>query len=315
MELLSTRLPKLNHYKKKDLSGIASITDWFIFGKEILRNKIDSGSPKSIFISSYHIDDNIRFFVNSVLNKLTHPFVLVIGSEDVSFPVGNKDVRYQSNVQMIRKEIHDILQCKIIRHVFVENLDLIHPKLSPLPLGFHPIYDPNILALYKDLQKMTCVDTDRTINVFCNHKIRSGPQWKDRYQVQALCKNAWKEFVTWKNKLSPTEFKNTLMNSKFCICVHGGGIDPSPRAWMALLCGCFPIIQHSTLDEAYKRFPVIFVKDWTMNSISKDKIERWNKLFFDFYKYEANRKKVLQMLTLEYWNKIIMKKNIFGENY
>lgn len=49
----------------------------------------------------------------------------------------------------------------------------------------------------------------------------------------------------------------------FIACIHGGGIDPSPKAWEALMVGTIPIIQHSTLDDAYSRLPVMFVHDWS----------------------------------------------------
>jgi hypothetical protein len=40
------------------------------------------------------------------------------------------------------------------------------------------------------------------------------------------------------------------------------GLDPSPKAWEAILLGTIPIIQYSTLDDAYERFPVVFVNEW-----------------------------------------------------
>ncbi len=45
-------------------------------------------------------------------------------------------------------------------------------------------------------------------------------------------------------------------------CVHGSGIEPSPKAWEAVLIGCIPIIQHSTLDDAYEKLPVVFIHEW-----------------------------------------------------
>ena len=32
--------------------------------------------------------------------------------------------------------------------------------------------------------------------------------------------------------------------------------DPSPKAWEALLVGTIPVIEHSTLDDAYSQLPV-----------------------------------------------------------
>ena len=48
----------------------------------------------------------------------------------------------------------------------------------------------------------------------------------------------------------------------FVLCVHGGGLDPSPKAWEAIMLGTIPIIQHSTLDDAYEQLPVVFIQRW-----------------------------------------------------
>ncbi len=59
------------------------------------------------------------------------------------------------------------------------------------------------------------------------------------------------------------DFLKMVASYPFIACIHGGGIESSPKAWEALLVGTIPIIQHSTLDDAYERFPVMFVKDWS----------------------------------------------------
>jgi hypothetical protein len=39
-------------------------------------------------------------------------------------------------------------------------------------------------------------------------------------------------------------------------------MDPSPKAWESIMAGSIPIIQHSTLDDAYRHLPVAFVDSW-----------------------------------------------------
>ncbi len=55
------------------------------------------------------------------------------------------------------------------------------------------------------------------------------------------------------------DFIDFLVQYPFIACVRGGGIDPSPKAWEAMLVGTIPIIQHGTIDDAYERLPVMFV--------------------------------------------------------
>ena len=59
------------------------------------------------------------------------------------------------------------------------------------------------------------------------------------------------------------------------ICPHGGGLDPSPKAWEALCLGCIPIIKHSALDDIYSEFPVVFVDDWNEDTITMDNMKKW----------------------------------------
>lgn len=307
-QIMSTRLPKKSVYEKKDLIGVSAFCDWFICGDNVIMNKTDC-VPDSIFISSYKIAESIFFFSTTILPTLTKEVVLVIASEDVSFPLGIEDVRFAKEIRKIEKEIDVIMKSDKVKHIFVENLDLLHKKLSPIPLGFHPAFDKRVVALYEDLMTCTTIKTDREINVFCSHRLRIGEQWKERHIAKGLCLNAWRDLVVWKqSNLSQEEFKNNLLKSKFCICVRGGGIDPSPRAWMALLCGCFLIMKDSKLNSAYNRFPVIFVKEWNASTITQSKIKEWNQKYDEFYKNDENRIRVLRMLTLAYWQQQISRK-------
>ena len=56
-----------------------------------------------------------------------------------------------------------------------------------------------------------------------------------------------------------SQFLLELSQVPFILCTHGGGLDPSPKAFEAMIVGTIPIIQHSTLDDAYRHFPVVFV--------------------------------------------------------
>jgi len=62
--------------------------------------------------------------------------------------------------------------------------------------------------------------------------------------------------------LSHKEFLRMAADAPFVACPHGGGVDPSPKAWEALLLGSVPIVQRGFVDDAYARFPVAFVDRW-----------------------------------------------------
>ena len=57
--------------------------------------------------------------------------------------------------------------------------------------------------------------------------------------------------------------------------VDGGGLDPSPKAFEAVLSGSIPIIQHYPGDDAYREFPVVFVDDWDVKTITGERLAVW----------------------------------------
>ena len=64
-----------------------------------------------------------------------------------------------------------------------------------------------------------------------------------------------------------------LSRYNFTICVHGGGIDPSPRAWEAIMRGSIPIIRESPVAEAYRMLPVVIIPTFDdHNAINLEKM-------------------------------------------
>lgn len=297
---MNTRLEKRDVYSKEQLHGIAARCDWFVHNGQVLaKTKI----PKTIFISS-HRRVTLPFFITRVLPILQSPVVLVIASEDYTFPSGLKDARYKDVYAGYQLHIWDMINNPLILHIFVENLDTIHPKLTPIPLGIlaYTEFQPAVEA-----SKLPISFDTRHIDVYCRSRIH-GPdaQWDDRRRVDSYCKTAWSSFT----KLEQTEISSVSLyeymgKSKFCICVHGGGIDPSPKAWEAILCGAIPILEHSTLDAAYSRLPVVYVDAWTPDAITPQKCKEWLAAMRPYYEDPEKRAKVLEMLYIDYWWNII----------
>lgn len=297
VEVMNTRLVKKDAYQVGDLTGVSKRCDWFVHCENVL-NRAGTDCPRTIFLSSHRGDRTVRYFVREVLPTLRSRFNLIIAGEDFTFPTGRGDAR-RNPFRHLQGEVGRLLAHEHLVRAFVENLDTTHPKLSPIPLGLLPYADYH---LYEGLIEAGCAGlSSRPIGCFCCHRNRTGPQWKDRKRVTKLCKTKWQGFVTHADTLSWESFRETLLASRFCICVRGGGYDPSPRAWQALLCGCIPIIRRSPLDDAYARLPVVFVDDWEPDSITPAKLERWLDEHRASFEDPSLRRNVLQMLTLDYW--------------
>ena len=300
-DIMNTRLEKHDIYKVDKITGLAKLCDWFICRNQCVKLK-DTDYPKTIFLSGYDGNIGLKYFLTKILNNLKTPFILILASEDYTFPTGSGDCRF-NHYGSFKNEIDNMLKNPLLIRMFVENLDTKLEKLIPIPLG---ILNKNI-QLYNDFAKN--IDfTKKIFKVFVCHRNREGPQWKDRQNVSNLClKNEeWKKFSKIQNNLSSYEFKKSLSNHTFVACVHGGGLDPSPKVWETLICGSIPIIKHSVLDSVYERFPVIFIDDWTEDAITENKLKKWFENIKPWYEEENKRENVIKMLKMDYWWKEII---------
>lgn len=302
-EPMSTRQVKKDTYIVNDLIGIARKCDWFVYHSGHVRVK-NTNNPRHIFLSSYRGGKSLEYFMKTVLPLVKSKFNLIIAGDDFTFPSGKGDVR--ENLYADKQSlIQTLLENQYLEKIYVENLDTLHPKMTPIPLGLVT----NGAQGYHSNLKITNEPVDfskRPIQCYCIHRNRDGPQWELRAKVTELCITQW-PFVTYKegDTMNNEEIYSWMRKSQFCLCVRGGGYDPSPKAWEALINGCIPIIQRSPLDDVYKRFPVVFVDDWTPESLSQEKLDGWLKDLRPFYEDPEKRKVVLDMLTLDYWWNII----------
>ena len=85
------------------------------------------------------------------------------------------------------------------------------------------------------------------------------------------------------------------------MCVHGGGQDPSPKAWEAMLAGTIPIVQHFPGDQPYRELPVVFVDNWSAAVINETRLRSWLTQLSPYYEDAALRQKVVERLHSKYW--------------
>ncbi len=249
----------------------------------------------------------LQYFTKEVLPSISSPFVLVIASEDYTFPSGLKDARYNPfTTDESKVMVQNMINNPLILHIFVENLDTLHPKLTPIPLGILLYNQQHRYAI--NATKLSVSFDTRSIDVYSRNRMPGfHAQWEDRRRVELYCKTVWSSFAKLhEDEISPVVLYEYMGKSKFCICVHGGGIDPSPKAWEAILCGAIPILEHSTLDAAYSRLPVVYVDAWTPDAITPQKCKEWLAAMRPYYEDPEKRAKVLEMLYIDYWWNIIM---------
>jgi hypothetical protein len=303
--LHSTRLfPKFMGASAYTLTGVASRCDWVILSDEhppnaILVNRAATTAPRHIFVSLREPFSALHFLEHRVMSRLTEPFVLVSGSEDVTIP-RQTDNRWRSFDSGERAIIQGILDHPLLRCWFAENLDeSAHPRLRPLPLGMvyphgAPPAEANTLCPPPQLS--------RPLRVLCAHRIRPGEQWQSRRDVTCLAKRHWSDWTSiLEEEVPDADFTRLIEEHSFVLCVEGGGLDPSPKAWQSLLHGAIPIIRETPVAEAYRNLPVVVVPAWTPESLSLQFLEEWKEKFSPDFDIPARRSAMLQRLTLDYW--------------
>lgn len=303
----NTRLfPKGQGAAAYQLTGIASRCDWALMtdrrrGAE-LRGE-PSVQPRTVFVSMRSAHRALPYFHAEILPLIKSPFVLVSGSEDFTVP-NQLDARWRPSNSDERRIIREIALDERLIHWFVENRDEVLPKTSSLPVGYVFIEEPiNTVRIVEPTTPLI----DRPLSVLCAHKIREGAQWQTRREVTRLCQGRFFDFVTVVDEpLSVDGFLTAVRQHPFALCVQGGGLDPSPKAWTCIANGTIPIIKSSPLDDAYRQLPVAFVEDWNEDCLTPSRLSNWVEALSPFYEDPALRRTVLHKLSLHYWwSKII----------
>lgn len=287
-----------------EASGIAARCDWVVMTDQApphveLRKLVETDAPAHIFLSMRRPAEAFGLFVDELLPRLTRPFVLVSGSEDFTVP-RQIDVRYPGFEPDLTERIRRLLDHPLLRMWFAENLDTDdEPKMAPLPTGLvFPKFRPPPALPALPISRVS----DRPLRLLCAHRVRQGEQWRPRLQATAAARGAWSAFCTVPDgEVSEPEFAAIMQDHAFVACVEGGGLDPSPKAWQALMCGAIPVLRHGPLDRAYGQLPVVFIDDWSPAQITQDRLEVWRRELAPFYDDAAGRAEVLRRLRLDYW--------------
>ena len=305
MTPLSTRLfPKFKGAAAVRLSGVADLCDWVVLTDPRpphldIRKKTGTGTPKTIFLSLRHYPAALDVFANQILPELAAPFTLISGSEDVTLP-DQTDKRWPEYNEAEAAAISKILASPFLVKWFAENLSRkTHAKLEPLPVGF--VLDGEQTDGAVAVPEAVPPLSDRKNLLLCAHMIRAGDQWETRRRVSTIAKREWGDFTTILDKpVDRAAFSELLQSHAFVLCVEGGGLDPSPKAFEAILHGAVPIIRRSCISKAYQSLDCFEIEDWSAPQISRDRLENQKNDLIDLGK-DAFREDKLEKLTLDHW--------------
>jgi hypothetical protein len=207
-----------------------------------------------------------------------HPFVVVTGSADFSAPLLSHQVGGALG------DSASLLGNPLLVAWFAQNMDVIHPKLVPVPIGidYHSIALPNITehswgrptsaerqdALLQELRCTLPPFHERPITAIMNFKA-AGRDVRSRV-FETLKDVAGVKTV---GGVARSDLWRMYGEFSFVVSPRGYGKD-CHRTWEALTLGCAVIVSRDHhLQALYDDLPVIQVEDWS--TVTAEALARW----------------------------------------
>jgi len=299
--------------------GLGRKCDWYI-KKGLIKKHKNTNEPKTIFLVSDNYKNHINF-VDNILPTLTKKFILIVAGQDYTWPLGKLDNEKNIifNDPEWHKRIDILLNSDKILKIFVENLDMDHPKLEPFPLGLcFAKLNEFYLSILNELVEVDYKKKD--IDVLCQHNTHPAynndelqwhyNQFNDRLIFNEQIKN--NKLIKYKEPANKNirvdcpelqEFKDNVLRSDFVICIHGGGIDPCPKVFESILMGAIPIIEKSTVSSCFKlhNLPVVIVDKIDNTIFTEKNLDKWYDLYESYYSDKNKRRETLYKLSDMYW--------------
>lgn len=256
--------------------------------------------PRLIYVKA--VPECLDLFLQDYLPllKASTRFVLITGDADTTLPQ-QVDLRFPDYLASgLHQRLLKLLEDSRLLHWYAENLDIPLVGVTPIPLGCvnsdgHVIYQQTVS------QAAPTAIRARPLKAFCAHHVREGPQWNTRKQVTGLAKDNWRDFVDVHEQIPYNDFFSTLRTYPFVLCVGGGGLDPSPKAFTALLAGAIPIIERNPTTAAYSDLPVAYVDSWEAQSLDPARLQAWLDQLHPYFEDPARRRTVLEKMSMASW--------------
>jgi hypothetical protein len=188
-------------------------------------------NPRIVFCYSSHI-----WQLSMNIHKFVNPFILITHNGDINI----EDVYY----------INVILSTPNLTKWYAQNVNYVHSKLVPLPIGV-----ANRMWAHG---QFSIIDSAKTCDVYMFFDVNTNPT------ARLDCLDALRDKIPFLQFVAPAVNNLRLSSYKYCICPIGNGLD-THRLWEALYLRVVPILirnKHIELLMAEYQFPAILVDSW-----------------------------------------------------
>ena len=198
---------------------------------------------------------------------------------------------------------------------------LVRSRVSPVPIGINPM-EFSHLDWPLENAPATADLASRPLRMLSADRIRGGEQFRERTRVRSLCASEWHThcdvagFASGQHVASnlspaadvispiePEHYFAKIQSYSFLLCVHGGGVDPQPKLYTALLAGVIPILRRFPGDSMYDGLPVVLIDCWDVMSTPEleSQLAQWRQERLHFFQNRTLRAKMIEQMTSEHW--------------
>ena len=217
----------------------------YIISKDKIPNPIlnEIKKSKSIYIPTHHLN----YFFNNI-----YPFIdsciLITHNSDHGI--------LDHHTTNLNNKIIESLNSNKIKHWYSQNISLIHPKLTALPIGIANSMWPhgNLNQLFSIMK----LNIPKTNLYYFNFHINTRKDRREPIYNQCI-KNGFKPNPDTNQK----QYLINIKKSKFCISPPGNGFD-CHRLWEAIYLNCIPIVIDIPAYSQFKELPILFIKKWSI---------------------------------------------------
>ena len=227
-------------------------------------------NKRIIFCYTHSISDELI----RKLHYMQNNFVLIFHNSDHSF-----------------KEKHLVLFCNLnLKHIYSQNCDVIHEKVTPLPIGIaNSMWPHGDLDIWERVLRKIPSKKTRTIYFYFNTLTNSDK----RERCQRIIKERVEPVAYTSNY---HDYLSLLSTYKYAICPEGNGID-THRFWECLYLGVIPICLKNKVTNYYaKKLPIVLLNDWRELSVSA--LERMYGILND-WPYQISHTSLLDIRSIK----------------
>ena len=249
--------------------------------------------------------DFVTHFFDAYHEKVPGYYILITGGSDLSVPSG-----FTSHNPQGLLSLHDKLNFSKLVHWFGVNTDIIHHKLSTIPIGINNAMAGPSAEVYLAARKQAFETVTKQRLLILNFFPRTH---EHSQAIELFTKMPWAEcrpknseniwaYQTYQNNngtLTEAELHQKwlvdMAQYKFALSPAGNGMD-CYRTWEMMIMGVIPIVRSSTLDMVFADIPAVLIVDrW--EDVTKELLEQ----HWEQYGSSILRDDLLPQLTLRYW--------------